>query len=70
MLFGMKQKPQQPLSGHARMNDMKTTTRSAVPSGNGLMLPRLASTQPTATPVDKSAGGGARINLGEVAANL
>ena len=40
------------------MNDMKTTTRSAVQSGNGLMLSHLASAQATATPVDKSAGGG------------
>ena len=61
MLFGMKQKPQRPLSGHARVNDMKTTTRSAVPSGSGLMLPRLASAQAIATPVDKSAGGGLQV---------
>ena len=45
------------------MNDMKTTTRSAVPSDNGLMLPRLASVQAIATPVDKSAGGGCSNNL-------
>ena len=37
------------------MNDMKTTTRSAVPTGNGLMLPRLAPVQQTPAPVDKSA---------------
>ena len=37
---------------------MKTTTLSAVPPGGGLMLPRLASAQAIATPVDKSAGGG------------
>ena len=40
------------------MNDMKTTTRPAVPADNGLMLPRLASAQATATPADKSTGGG------------
>ena len=52
------------------MNDMKSTRLLAVPSGSGLMMLRLASAQAIATPVDKSAGGGARINLGEVAANL
>ena len=37
------------------MNDMKTTTRSAVLSGSGLMPPRLAPVQQTLAPVDKSA---------------
>ena len=49
---------------------MKTTTRSVVPSGNGLMMPRLASARLTATPADKSAGGGLRIYLGEIATDL
>lgn len=40
------------------MNYMKITTLSAVPSGNGLTVPRLALAQQTAAPVDKSAGGG------------
>ena len=53
------------------MNDMKTTTRSAVPPGSGLMLARLASAQATATPVDKSAGGGGvRITVGEAEADM
>ena len=45
------------------MNDMKTTTRSAVPSGNGLILSHLASAQATAIQVDKSAGGWSSNNL-------
>ena len=61
MLFGVKQETPATKSAYAKMNDMKTTTRSAVPTGNGLMLPRLASAQLTDTPADKSAGGGLQV---------